>query len=267
MKAWESGQKPIITSVNILTEGFDMPVLDCLVFARPTLSSTLFLQAVGRVLRPHPFKDYGFLVDLTDNTSRFGTDLDNIKITVPKSVQDAEAKERSLYKICPNCEAEVHIALRECSVCGFAWPETECVVADALPDMKDVVFIKSPPKWFDVEDWEPSIHESQKTGKTLGKIDYFFKQTEYKLSRVSMFLCFPDQYSGYAVQMSENKWHMVSEDTFPESIDDFMTKALYVPLRVEVDINGKYPELISVEPDMDQFVYPVEESAEDLIPF
>lgn len=268
MAAWESGQKPIMTSVNILTEGFDLPVLDCLVFARPTLSSTLFLQAVGRVLRTHPGKDHGFMVDLTDNTARFGTDLDNVKITVPKAVEAAEAKERSMFKICPNCEIEVHIALRECTECGFVWPETECIVAGALPDMKDVVFTKSPPEWFDVDDWDATSHTSKASGKELGKIEYHYysSTSDYKRHRVFLWLCFPDSYSGFAVEKSMQKWAMISDDDFPESVEDFFNKSLKVPARVQVDMNGKYPELISVE-SSDQVAYPVEEFEDDEIPF
>jgi DNA repair protein RadD len=267
MMAWERGEKPIMTSVNILTEGFDMPVLDCLVFARPTLSSSLFLQAVGRVLRTHPGKEYGFLVDLTDNTSRFGTDLDRIKVTVPKAVEAMEAKERTMWKICPNCEVEVHIALRECSACGFEWPERECVVAAALPKMKDVTFEKEPPVWKDVIDWEPSIHESKKNGKTLGRIDYFYYATDYKKERVSMFLCFSDQYSGYAVQASMKKWNQVSDEDFPSSIDEFCERRLFVPVRVLVDISGKYPDLVEVDVDENMFTCPVPDFEDDEIPF
>jgi DNA repair protein RadD len=267
MMAWERGEKPIMTSVNILTEGFDMPVLDCLVFARPTLSSSLFLQAVGRVLRTHPGKEYGFLVDLTDNTSRFGTDLDRIKVTVPKAVEAMEAKERTMWKICPNCEVEVHIALRECSACGFEWPERECVVAAALPKMKDVTFEKEPPVWKDVIDWEPSIHESKKNGKTLGRIDYFYYATDYKKECVSMFLCFSDQYSGYAVQASMKKWNQVSDEDFPSSIDEFCERRLFVPVRVLVDISGKYPDLVEVDVDENMFTCPVPDFEDDEIPF
>jgi DNA repair protein RadD len=272
MIAWERGDKPIMTSVNILTEGFDMPKLDCLVFARPTLSSSLFLQAVGRVLRTHPGKDHGFLVDLTDNTSRFGTDLDRIKVTVPKAVQAMEAKERTMWKICPNCEVEVHVALRECPDCGFEWPENECVVAAALPLMKNVEFQSSAitvvePKWYDVDDFELSVHESRKNKKLLGRIHFFFSLTEYKQDQISMFLCFSDFYSGYAVQASQKKWKQISDDPFPVSVDDFFEREIYIPTRILVDINGKYPDLKQVEVDKSKSTYAMPEFEDEEIPF
>ena len=259
MQMWKSGVKRIMTSVNILTEGFDFPMLDCLVFVRPTLSSSLFLQAVGRVLRTHPGKDHGFMVDLTDNTARFGTDLDNIKVTVPKVVEEAQAKERSMWKICPACEVEVHIALRECSECGYVWQPEECQVAEKLPDMKEVVFEKQPPVWKDVVDYSIKTHKSKKSGKYLGKIDFYFDESIFKRSRVSLFLCFPDEYSGYAVQKSEEKWTMISSDDFPEDVNDFHRKIIDMPKRILIDDNGKFPELLDIETE----VMEVDETFED----
>lgn len=253
MMAWESGRRPIMTSVNILTEGFDMPQLDCLVFARPTLSSSLYLQAVGRVLRTSPGKDHGMLVDLTDNTARFGTDLDNVKITVPKVVEAAEKKEREMWKICPNCEAEVHRALRECSECGFEWPPNECVIAEALPQMKTVnfnpgddVFTVADPEIYEVIDWEIEPHTSRNSGKELGKITYYYRESIYKRSQVFLWLCLPDNYSGFAVQKSQERWEQISNDPFPMSVDEFMEASFLEPTHISVDINGQYPQLVEV---------------------
>lgn len=46
-----SGVTRVVTNCNVLTEGFDCPALEVAVLARPTLSTSLFLQMVGRVLR------------------------------------------------------------------------------------------------------------------------------------------------------------------------------------------------------------------------
>lgn len=114
MASWKSGKTRICTSINILAEGFDFPPLDCLVMARPTLSSTLFLQAVGRALRISPGKTHGFLLDLTDNSSRFGVDLDNIRVNIPKAVVKEILKKDEFCKLCPSCEREMFISLRIC---------------------------------------------------------------------------------------------------------------------------------------------------------
>ena len=82
-----------------------------------------------------------------------------------------------------------------------------------------------------------------------------------------MFLCFPDFYSGYAVQASQKKWQQISDDPFPESVDDFQEKQIYVPVKVQVDINGKYPDLKAVEVTTTEFLYSVPEFEDDEIPF
>ncbi|MEI9955020.1 MAG: DEAD/DEAH box helicase [Ferruginibacter sp.] len=53
----------ILCNVNIFTEGFDCPDVDAVQLARPTKSLTLFLQQVGRCMRPHENKQYGIILD------------------------------------------------------------------------------------------------------------------------------------------------------------------------------------------------------------
>jgi DNA repair protein RadD len=47
----KSGATRVVCNCNVLTEGFDCPALEVCVLARPTLSTSLYLQMVGRVLR------------------------------------------------------------------------------------------------------------------------------------------------------------------------------------------------------------------------
>ena len=53
-KRFASGEVRVIVNCMVLTEGADFPYADCAVIARPTRSETLFIQMVGRVLRPSP---------------------------------------------------------------------------------------------------------------------------------------------------------------------------------------------------------------------
>jgi DNA repair protein RadD len=49
---FETGQIRVLCNVNVLTEGVDVPSIETVILARPTQSLTLFLQMVGRGLRP-----------------------------------------------------------------------------------------------------------------------------------------------------------------------------------------------------------------------
>ncbi|MCG3164961.1 MAG: UvrABC system protein B [Bacteroidia bacterium] len=67
-------EKPdaILTSVSILTTGFDEPTVECIILNRATRSLTLYFQMIGRGSRVIPGKNEFTVVDLGNNLSRFG---------------------------------------------------------------------------------------------------------------------------------------------------------------------------------------------------
>jgi len=62
----------ILTSVGILTTGFDEPTVDTIILNRATRSLTLYHQMIGRGSRRLPNKDKFKLIDLGNNVRRFG---------------------------------------------------------------------------------------------------------------------------------------------------------------------------------------------------
>ncbi len=62
----------ILTSVGILTTGFDEPTVETIILNRATRSLTLYHQMIGRGSRKLPKKDRFKLIDLGNNVRRFG---------------------------------------------------------------------------------------------------------------------------------------------------------------------------------------------------
>lgn len=62
----------ILTSVGILTTGFDEPTVQTIILNRATRSLTLYHQMIGRGSRKLPNKDMFKLIDLGNNVRRFG---------------------------------------------------------------------------------------------------------------------------------------------------------------------------------------------------
>lgn len=58
-----TGELDVVTSVSILVEGTDVPYATTAIMLRKTKSEALYLQAVGRVLRPHPDKEHAIILD------------------------------------------------------------------------------------------------------------------------------------------------------------------------------------------------------------
>lgn len=70
--AWKSGAFPVMTSVNILSTGFNFPALDTIVCIRPTKSVELWQQILGRATRIAPGKKNALLLDYSGNLSLHG---------------------------------------------------------------------------------------------------------------------------------------------------------------------------------------------------
>ncbi|QWX85306.1 DEAD/DEAH box helicase [Cellulophaga sp. HaHaR_3_176] len=62
----------ILTSVSILTTGFDEPTVETIILNRATKSLTLYFQMIGRGSRILPNKDSFTVLDMGNNVARFG---------------------------------------------------------------------------------------------------------------------------------------------------------------------------------------------------
>jgi superfamily II DNA or RNA helicase/HKD family nuclease len=66
----QDGTLRCIFSVDVFNEGVDLPAVDTVLFLRPTESSIVFLQQLGRGLRRHPGKRCLTVIDLVSEVDR-----------------------------------------------------------------------------------------------------------------------------------------------------------------------------------------------------
>jgi superfamily II DNA or RNA helicase len=64
VSSFRNGGTQILVNCMVLTEGFDAPRAEVAVIARPTQSASLYVQMVGRVLRPFPGKTSALVLDI-----------------------------------------------------------------------------------------------------------------------------------------------------------------------------------------------------------
>lgn len=76
---FKAGKVDIICNVNIFSEGFDCPDIEFILLARPTCSLSLYLQQVGRGLRPHENKTEAIIIDNVGSYNKFGLPSANRK--------------------------------------------------------------------------------------------------------------------------------------------------------------------------------------------
>ncbi|KAK4554003.1 putative ATP-dependent helicase IRC3 [Recurvomyces mirabilis] len=64
IEGFRKGKFPVLLNCGILTEGTDIPNIDCIVLARPTRSRNLLVQMIGRGLRKFPGKTNCHMIDM-----------------------------------------------------------------------------------------------------------------------------------------------------------------------------------------------------------
>lgn len=64
IKLFMSGEVQVLSNCMIMTEGTDLPMAEVAVIARPTKAAGLYVQMVGRVLRPWPGKKNALVLDV-----------------------------------------------------------------------------------------------------------------------------------------------------------------------------------------------------------
>jgi superfamily II DNA or RNA helicase len=63
LNKFKSGEILVLSNVDIVSEGFDVPDCEVVQLARPTKSLVLYLQQVGRCMRPAVEKKFGLVLD------------------------------------------------------------------------------------------------------------------------------------------------------------------------------------------------------------
>jgi superfamily II DNA or RNA helicase len=68
LQTFSSGLTKVIVNVGVLTEGFDEPSIEAIILAKPTRSTLLYTQIVGRGTRLFEGKEHCKIIDIADTT-------------------------------------------------------------------------------------------------------------------------------------------------------------------------------------------------------
>lgn len=124
----ESGATKVVCNVFLAAYGVDLPAVECIQLARPTRSLTMYLQMVGRGMRPAPDKDHFILIDhgrvvetLGLPTADFAWTLDDQRNVSAEARESARRSSVEQPRTCPECS---HMWLvsedgNACAECGW----------------------------------------------------------------------------------------------------------------------------------------------------
>jgi len=69
LQRFHKGDIKVLTNFGVLTEGFDDPKIECILFARPTTSPLVYTQCIGRGLRPSQGIKTCTIIDIIDRST------------------------------------------------------------------------------------------------------------------------------------------------------------------------------------------------------
>ena len=118
-----------LVSCEKISKGFDVADVNVLVSARPYKKSVMsHVQQLGRLIRSHPGKKYGYVFDHTGNYQRFMAETRAIHASGIKMIprkQDKLPGGSAPTKVCPKCQCLMMLAAQVCPECGFIFQSRE----------------------------------------------------------------------------------------------------------------------------------------------
>lgn len=136
-----NGRLQVITSCDLLGEGYDVAGIECAILLRPTQSLALHLQQVGRALRICDGKSEAILLDHAGNTARHGLPDDEREWSLegrPRGKRGAKKDDAIAIKTCGKCFCTVRAMLPICPHCGTPFPVQAREVAEVDGDLVEV---------------------------------------------------------------------------------------------------------------------------------
>ena len=151
VRDFRAGKIRCLTSVGVLSTGFNVPEVDLIALLRPTQSAGLYVQQVGRALRRAPGKADAIVLDYAGLVRMHGP----VDAVTARSVALGPAMAgMARAKPCPGCGALIALNASTCEAC---WVEPETADAEAphaasaedgLPILSEAISV-----WREVVSW------------------------------------------------------------------------------------------------------------------
>jgi superfamily II DNA or RNA helicase len=117
----------MLLGVDVIREGLDLPIAQCLIDLQPTHQFRVYWQKLGRIKRPHPGQDSAVVIDFAGNLWRHMVhpDQDPPWEDVTNDMTIEEVNEKKAGVRCPKCGSKdvwgPNAGLYKCEECGETW--------------------------------------------------------------------------------------------------------------------------------------------------
>lgn len=237
---FEKGDVRALVSCDVLTTGFDSPQVDMIALLRPTQSTSLYIQMLGRGMRLAPGKTNCMVLDFAGNLERHGP-IDRIAIG-PRGRDGKSELVLAPVKFCPGCNLMLPNQVRVCAECGHEFGEDGPSHGSTATEGEFISTYERPRK-FQVSDARYIRHRKKGSKVETFRADYF----------VGDFGCFSEwvclEHDGIARKKAEQWWK--DHGGFlpvPSNVTEALEREneLREPTQVWVRKDGEYERVIGV---------------------
>lgn len=252
-----SGKLRALVNNNILTTGYDNVKIDLILMLRPTGSSRLWVQMLGRGTRPWYMPGYDLstkegrlqaimaspkhnclVLDFAANIKKLGPINDPV---LPRK-KGSKGAAPAPIKLCLACNTYNHASVRHCTNCGNEFVFITKLKIDASTQELIKGNIELPVvEVFKVDHMTYTIHE--KVGSPpMMKVTYYCG-----LKNFTDFVCVQHPEGNYAVRRALQWWQERSTIQMPRNTDEALdaVSTLRAPTHLSVWLNQKYPSITS----------------------
>jgi superfamily II DNA or RNA helicase len=138
VRRFKKGEIKILSNVELFGEGFDVPAIEAAILLRPTQSLGLFLQQVGRSLRPLAGKGHAIILDHAGNCARHGLPDDEREWTLEGRERRRKGKAPEAVRVCPKCFGAQTRARTSCQYCEFVFEISPREVEEREGELSEV---------------------------------------------------------------------------------------------------------------------------------
>jgi DNA repair protein RadD len=224
----------------VLSYGFNVPHVDLIAMLRPTMSTGLYVQQVGRGTRKAEGKSECLILDFAENVRRHGP-VDAVEV----QIDDRERKKgEAPVKTCPSCREIVMLAAKECPCCGHVFPGRDISHKPIADTVEILVSQRKRSDWLEVEDVHCAYHA--KDPPSL-RVSYQCGFESYR-----KWVCLEHQ--GWARIFAEKWWRqMTGGEQPPRTVDEALQRQdeLLTVTHIQVAPAGKYWEITAYRVELE----------------
>ena len=239
---FKEGRLQALTSMDVLTTGYDEPAIDAIAMLRPTKSTGLYVQMVGRGFRRHASKENTLILDFAGNVARHGP-VDAIDSSRFKEKGSGEGAVPT--KTCPECRNICVAGVRQCPECSYEFPEPEKAPLLGEASMLPILSTEKPPvTWYEVSHVEYHYHQRDEKLPTM-RVEYYLGYRRL----AQEWICFEHQ--GFARQKAVQWWAQRDSDPPPDTIDEAIQRAeaedFPIPSEIATQPDGRWSRVVAVK--------------------